>query len=83
MDQGIHKTHWGLTWHAGAEVDGHPVWGHGGSDPGVSTDLLLLPHHKLAVIVFANTNGINTGAYVTKLLEVALKQRGAGHLEPY
>ncbi|NQV32737.1 MAG: hypothetical protein HQ515_08590 [Phycisphaeraceae bacterium] len=83
MDQGIHTTHWGLTWHASAEVDGHPVWGHGGSDPGVNTDLLLLPHHKLAVIVFANTNGINTGAYAAKLLEVALKQRGAGRLKSY
>jgi len=78
-----HRTHWGLTWHASAEVGGNPVWGHGGSDPGVNTDLLLLRNHKLAVIVFANTNGINTGAYAAKLLEVALKQQGAGSLKSY
>jgi CubicO group peptidase (beta-lactamase class C family) len=78
-----YKTHWGLTWHASAEVDGHPVWGHGGSDPGVNTEILLLLDPKLAVIVFANTNGINTRAYAVKLLETALRQEGAGRLTSY
>ncbi len=78
-----HKTRWGLTWHAGVQVDGHPVWGHGGSDPGVSTDLLVALDQGLAVIVFANTNGINVGAYAEKLLEAALKRQDAGSIESY
>lgn len=46
--------------------------GHGGSDTGVNTALLLLLDQKLTVIVFANTNGIHTGACAAKLLEETL-----------
>jgi CubicO group peptidase (beta-lactamase class C family) len=47
----------GLTWSAPFRVRGQFAWGHGGSDPGVNTDVRLLPRDHTAAIVFFNTNG--------------------------
>ena len=48
----------GLTWYSDRELDGYSLWGHGGSDPGVNTSLILLCEKGLAAIVFTNTNGV-------------------------
>jgi CubicO group peptidase (beta-lactamase class C family) len=38
----------GLTWYAYNRVRGQIAWGHGGSDPGVNTDIRLLLGEKVA-----------------------------------
>jgi len=47
----------GLTWYAGARIRGREVWGHGGSDPGINTDIRLVPEERVPAIVFINTWG--------------------------
>jgi len=64
----------GLTWHSGHELDGHRLWGHGGGDPGVDTDLLMLREKRLAAIVFANTNGVTTQDFTVEILREALTE---------
>jgi len=65
----------GLTWHSGHELDGHRLWGHGGGDPGVNTDLLMLREKRLAAIVFANTNGVTPGDFTIEILREGLAER--------
>ena len=65
----------GLTWHSGHELDGHRPWGHGGGDPGVNTDLLMLREERLAAIVFANTNGVTPGDFTIEILREGLAER--------
>ena len=64
-----------LTWHSGHELDGHKLWGHGGGDPGVNTDLLMLREQRLAAIVFANTNGVTPADFTMKILREGLAAR--------
>lgn len=47
----------GLTWYSEGELDGELVWGHRGNDPGINTDLRMVPSRGLGAIVFTNTNG--------------------------
>ncbi len=61
-----------LTWHSGHELSGYLLWGHGGSDPGVGTDLLMLREKRLAAIVFANTDGISAGDFAIEILREGL-----------
>jgi CubicO group peptidase (beta-lactamase class C family) len=64
----------GLTWYASSRrIRGEIAWGHGGSDPGVNTDLRLLPREGVAAIAFMNTNGVNPGEITLRLLEEAPK----------
>jgi CubicO group peptidase (beta-lactamase class C family) len=65
----------GLTWHSGHELDGYRLWGHGGGDPGVNTDLLMLREKRLAAIVFANTSGVTPGDFTVEMLREGLAQR--------
>ena len=44
----------GLTWHTEELSDGSVPWGHSGSDPGVSTIMLLNIDSAVGVIVLAN-----------------------------
>ena len=62
----------GLTWHSNHEVNGHPLWGHGGGDPGVNTDLLMLREKRLAAIVFANTDGVTPADFTIEILREGL-----------
>ena len=52
------KRSQGLTWYAVESDDGELLWGHGGSDPGVNTDVRLHLGRGAAVMVLVNTNGI-------------------------
>ena len=54
----------GLTWYTMSDLKGHALWGEGGSDPGVNTELLLMREMKLAVIVLANTLAVLTDVEV-------------------
>ena len=63
----------GLTWYSSSLVRGQEVWGHGGSDPGINTDIRLLPDEGTAAIVFINTWGGNPSQITHHLLEEAPK----------
>ena len=64
----------GLTWYATRRFDGEWAWGHSGGDPGVNTDVRMLPSRGVAAIAFANTHGIRPGEITERLLEEALKR---------
>ncbi|NIS29921.1 MAG: hypothetical protein GWN07_06850, partial [Actinobacteria bacterium] len=53
------------------EVRGREVWGHGGSDPGINTDIRLVPEEGVAAIAFINTWGGNPWEITAELLEAA------------
>ena len=59
----------GLTWYADFRIREDDAWGHGGSDPGVNTDMQLLRSEGIAAIVFTNTNGVRPGEVTQHLLE--------------
>jgi hypothetical protein len=61
----------GLTWYATFRVRNQIAWGHGGSDPGVNTDLRLLPAERTGAIVFFNTNGATPHTVTEFLLQQA------------
>ena len=61
----------GLTWYTSPQVRERDVWGHGGSDPGINTDIRLLPEEGIAAIVFINTWGGNPSQMTRRLLEEA------------
>ena len=67
------KYRQGLTWYSNHEIDGVRLWGHGGSDPGVSTSLLMARDHGVAAIVFTNTNGATPSDFATEILREGLK----------
>lgn len=64
----------GLTWHSAHKIDGARLWGHDGSDPGVSTSLLLARERGLASIVFTNTNGVTPSDFAIEILREGLGQ---------
>ncbi|MBX3706963.1 MAG: beta-lactamase family protein [Pseudomonadales bacterium] len=70
-----HRRHQGLNWMGSTELAGELAWGHGGSDPGVNTDMRILQSAGLGAIVFTNTNGSIPWDITHKLLEVALRAR--------
>lgn len=70
------RRHQGLNWMGSAELGGEVAWGHGGSDPGVNTDMRILPGAGLGAIVFTNTNGSIPWDITHKLLDVALRATG-------
>ena len=63
----------GLTWYSSHELGGERLWGHGGSDPGVSTSLLMAREVGLAAIVFTNTNGATPSDFAMEILNEGLQ----------
>ena len=63
----------GLTWHSSHEVNGERLWGHDGSDPGVSTSLLMARESGLAAIVFTNTNGVSPSDFALEILREGIQ----------
>jgi len=63
----------GLTWYSGHEIDGEPLWGHDGSDPGVSTSLLMARDTGLAAVVFTNTNGVSPSDFAVEILREGMQ----------
>jgi len=47
------NSHQGLCW---AQYGSESLWGHGGSDPGVRTNVSFNPETKIGAIVFMNNN---------------------------
>ncbi len=64
----------GLTWYATRRFGGEWAWGHSGGDPGVNTDLRLLPGRGVGAVAFTNTHGIGPMEITHRLLAEALKQ---------
>ncbi len=63
----------GLTFYSTGNLNGETIWGHSGSDPGVNTNMSLLPDRGLGAIVFTNTNDINPQEITLELLKAAMK----------
>ena len=63
------QTSYGLGF-AVRRVDDKTFVGHGGSCPGYRTELLMQPQEKIATIVMANAQGVNTGQLAQKLYEI-------------
>jgi CubicO group peptidase (beta-lactamase class C family) len=68
---GTHRRVQGLTWYATTRVREQPDWGHGGSDPGINTDLRLLPAEGIGAIAFMNTNGVRPDEITERILTLA------------
>lgn len=57
----------------GTWKDGDNVFvGHGGSCPGFRTAFTLQPEKKLGVVVMANANGVDTGAYAKAIYDLVV-----------
>jgi CubicO group peptidase (beta-lactamase class C family) len=63
----------GLTWHSGHVANGERLWGHDGSDPGVSTSMLMAREAGLAAIVFTNTNGVSPSDFAMEIIHEGLQ----------
>jgi CubicO group peptidase (beta-lactamase class C family) len=63
----------GLTWHSSHEVNGERLWGHDGSDPGVSTSLLMARESGLAAVVFTNSYGVTPSDFALEILREGLQ----------
>ena len=58
----------GLTWYASRSEEHELYWGHGGSDPGINTDVRLRFSDSTAAIVFTNTNGVTPSEATEEIL---------------
>ncbi|CAN5546286.1 hypothetical protein BH11ARM2_BH11ARM2_29340 [soil metagenome] len=70
---------YGLGWMI-EPIDGKTIVHHGGNTAGQSSDILITPDRKEALVVFSNANGLNPGGtsrYVAGLLDptVSLEDR--------
>ncbi len=74
MGEGNNAFLQGLSWYSGHELAGYPLWGHGGSDPGVNTDLVMIREKNLAAIVFANTDGVTPSDFTLEILRQGLAE---------
>jgi CubicO group peptidase (beta-lactamase class C family) len=65
----------GLCWYESKLGSGDTVWGHGGGDPGISTQMCFRPKDGVGVILFFNSDrpGKAYGEIVGRLFEEAAK----------
>ncbi len=65
----------GLCWSEIKQKSGDTAWGHGGGDPGISTQMLFRPQEGVGVIIFFNCDnpGKAYGEIVERLFEEAVK----------
>lgn len=61
----------GLAWQHGT-YHGSPTISHSGSDPGFSSELVILPEQDAAVMVFCNANTAATGSVCDAALHIVL-----------
>jgi CubicO group peptidase (beta-lactamase class C family) len=66
----------GLTWYSDDKLGEEQIWGHRGSDPGINTDLRMVPSLGIGAIVFTNTNGSTPGEITRHILEEHHKSGG-------
>jgi len=65
----------GLCWYEQKLKSGDAAWGHGGGDPGISTQMLFRPRDGVGVILFFNSDspGKAYGEILERLFEEAAK----------
>jgi CubicO group peptidase (beta-lactamase class C family) len=74
----MHRVHWvdpdfETTWGLGFAVfrnQGHTFVGHGGSCPGFRSQLLMKTDDRVAVVVMANAQGVNTGQLAQRAYDI-------------
>lgn len=74
----MQRVHWmdpdfGTSWGLGfvVEREKERTWvGHGGSCPGFRSDLLMHTPEKIALVVMANAQGVDTGRFTRRIYEV-------------
>jgi hypothetical protein len=71
--------YWGLGWML-HEIDGEPVFGHGGSTNGFRASLLAVPGRQFAVACL--TNGSRGSAVYREIEDFVLKERAGLQREP-
>jgi CubicO group peptidase (beta-lactamase class C family) len=68
---GLGRMAYGLGWQLG-ETDGVKDVGHGGSQQGASTMMLIAPDARAGVVVLANSDAVGASALATRLLAIVL-----------
>lgn len=74
----MHRVHWvdpdfDATWGLGFSVwraDNETFVGHGGSCPGFRTQLVIKPDERVAVVVMANAQGVDTGRFAARIYDL-------------
>ena len=59
----------GLTWYGDQRINGEILWGHRGNDPGINTDVRMVPSLRTAAIVLTNTNGSRPSEITKRILQ--------------
>jgi CubicO group peptidase (beta-lactamase class C family) len=75
------ETTWGLGFSV-TRRDGKSFVGHGGSCPGFQTELLMKTDEKVATIVMANAQGVNTSLLAYRVYEIVAPAIRAAKKEP-
>jgi serine beta-lactamase-like protein LACTB len=68
---GLGRMAYGLGWQFGV-IDGVRDAGHGGSQQGTSTAILIAPDARAGVVVLANSDGTDASGLATHLLRIVL-----------
>jgi serine beta-lactamase-like protein LACTB, mitochondrial len=68
---GLGRMAYGLGWQFGA-MEGVKDVGHGGSQQGTSTMILIAPDARAGVVVLTNSDGTDAAGLATRLLRIAL-----------
>lgn len=64
----------GLCWR---KYEYESLWGHGGSDPGISTHLIFDPKNKIGIIIFQNSRGGGQMEIIKELHQIAIRGSAA------
>ncbi|MEO0398961.1 MAG: serine hydrolase domain-containing protein [Pseudomonadota bacterium] len=64
---------YGLTWRTEFDLGGETAWGHGGRDPGVRTEVAILPQRGAGGVVVANSDGNAPQDAITEMLKITLQ----------
>ncbi|MBW2085639.1 MAG: serine hydrolase [Deltaproteobacteria bacterium] len=67
----------GLCWYPQRYKGGISTWGHGGSDPGISTQMCFVPEDGIGVIIFSNCDspGNAYGEIINRLIAKGLNSK--------
>ena len=68
---GLGRMAYGLGWQLG-KTDGVEDVGHGGSQQGTSTMMLIAPDARAGVVVLTNSDGVGASGLATRLLAIVL-----------
>jgi CubicO group peptidase (beta-lactamase class C family) len=71
LNDGKKVDDYGMGWSVG-NFDGHRYMAHGGSTPGVSTDLVRFPEERLSFIQLISASGIDAGDMLPRVMQYYL-----------